>query len=387
MTSPRQAVILAAGASTRTHPLTIQRPKPLLPLLNKPILQHTLEQLDGLVDEAILVVGFEHRQIERFFGDGLGRLRIRYCLQKEQRGTGHALQQARPLIGGSFLLLNGDDLLHRHDLERLAEHDYAILCSLVSDPRPYGVLDVHVQGYVTRIVEKPDFWLGRPLVNTGAYHFQPQVFQALDDLSQSVRGEYELVDVIRRLPGDGRCVAVETERYWLPIGYPWKLLEANLYLLERTDLSIPDLPGASVTPPVVIGRDTTIEAGCIIGPGTTIGAHCKIAAGSRLVNCLVMDHAQIGPDCYLEETIVGERAVLGAGVRALIRPDAGGRVHSAVKGKLQDTGRETLGAVIGDGTQIGAGCTLNPGVKIWPNCSLPAGSHRRRDLDTTGFAG
>jgi len=375
-----QAVILAAGASTRTHPLTIRRPKPLLPLLNKPLLQHTLEQLDGLVEEIILVVGFEREQIRRAFGERFHNIKLTYCAQEQQLGTGHALQQARPLVRGGFFLLNGDDLVHRRDLQRLAAYPYAVLGELVPDPRPFGVLELDADEYLTRIIEKPAAYTGKPLVNTGMFIFQPEIFAALDALGESARGEYELTDVIQHLPHGARCKVTQVSEYWLPVGYPWKLLEANHFLLERAGAASPSLPGVKVEGPVLIGPRTTVEADCYLGPGTTLGANCRVAAGTSLINCLVMDSAQIGPDCRLQDTILADGVTIGADVRTLTRPAAGGTVLSTIKGQPLDTGRASLGAMIGRKVEIEGGCQLYPGVKIWPGLKVAASSVVRSDL-------
>ena len=90
-----KAVILAAGKSTRTYPLTLTRPKPLLPILNKPILAHQLDALHGLIDEAVIVVGYLQEQIHERFGDAYRGIRMTYVEQREQLGTGHAVLQCR----------------------------------------------------------------------------------------------------------------------------------------------------------------------------------------------------------------------------------------------------------------------------------------------------
>ena len=240
----KQAVILAAGASKRTYPLTIKRPKPLLPILNKPLLQHHLEQLDGLVDEVILIVGFEREQIRRTFGERFRRLKLTYCVQAEQLGTGHALLQAKSLVRGRFFVLNGDDLIDRHDLERLAAYPYGLLAQPVADPRPFNILITNEHDEVIRIIEKPAVFDRSRLspVSIGMYLFQEEVFEAVEKIKLSPRGEYEIVDIVENLPNGQRCKVVPVEKYWLPVGYPWKLLETNQFLLSRLDHVTPSFP-------------------------------------------------------------------------------------------------------------------------------------------------
>ncbi len=380
MDSLKQAIILAAGASTRTYPLTLDRPKPLLPLLNKPLLQHTLEQLDGLVEEVILVVGYRWQQVRDRFGDRFGGLRLTYCLQEEQLGTGHALRQVAAFVSGRFLVLNGDDLVHRRDLEAVASYRYGMLGAPVEDPRPFGVLQLDEEGCVTNIVEKPQHFQGPALVNTGVFVLQPDVLEMLAAVSLSGRGEYELVDVVRLLPPDDRCRVARVQEYWLPVGYPWNLLEANRFLLERAGSAVPRLDGVSVEPPVIVGSGSTVEPGCTVGPGTTIGRDCHVAGGSQLENCLVMDGVTIGPDCLLRDTIVCDGASLAAGVVTQTEPETGGTVLSAVKGQLRDTGRSRLGAVIGTGARVGRRSVLHAGVKVWPGLCIAEGAVVRADV-------
>ena len=105
-----KAVVLAAGKSTRTYPLTLTRPKPLLEVANKPILQHNLESLSGLIDEVILVVGYRKEMIKERFGEEFNGIKLTYVEQKEQLGTGHALLHAEGYVSGRFLVLMGDDI-------------------------------------------------------------------------------------------------------------------------------------------------------------------------------------------------------------------------------------------------------------------------------------
>ena len=380
MDRPTQAVILAAGASTRTHPLTVDRPKPLLPLLNKPLLMHLLDELKGLVAEAVLVVGFEQEQIRAALGERYGTLGIRYCEQLSARGTGHALQQARPAVRGPFFLLNGDDLVHRTDLQRLAEERYGVLGAVVPDPSRFGVLQMDAARCVVRIIEKPTAYPGWPLVSTGAYLFQPAVFEALDAVAVSVRGELEVVDAIIHLPGGERCRAVEARQAWTPIGYPWNLLEANLSLLSTSTVDCPPLPGVELRPPVLIGPDSQIEAGCTLGPGVILGRGCRILAGTTIVNSLVMDGVEIGPDCTIRESVIATGASVGRGVETRTKLPAGGHVYSAVRGEAVDTGRASLGAIIGHDVRLGAASRTAPGVKIWPGVFVAPGTLVEMDL-------
>jgi bifunctional UDP-N-acetylglucosamine pyrophosphorylase/glucosamine-1-phosphate N-acetyltransferase len=406
-----QAVIMAAGTSTRTYPLTVDRPKPLLPVVNKPILQHLLAQLQGLVEEVILIVGFEQAQIRAAFGERFYGMRLIYVEQTNPMGTGDALRQALPFIHGRFFLLYGDDLIHRSDLERLAQYPYAVLCTSVPDPRPYNVLVLTPDDYILRIIEKPDMQTIQRIASTAAtattaaaattaataaaaaagalssfapYVLESEVAEAVDAIELSPRGEYELVDIAENLPGGHHLKAVRMQAYWLPVGYPWKLLEANRFLLNRDPppLSVLDIgPHVTIEAPVLIGPGTVVEAGCTLGAGTTLGRNCHIAAGSRLINCLIMDNVQVGEACHLEDSIVMDDVVIEREVVTLTQASDSSTIRSQVKGELLDTGRRSLGVVLAHDVHVGPRCQFHPGIKVWPGQYIPMDCDVKVDIE------
>ena len=179
----QQVVIMAAGKSTRTYPLTLTKPKPLLPIANKPILEHTLNQFLDLVEEVILIVGYRQEMIQARFGDSYQGLRLRYVEQKEQLGTGHAALQAEPYIRDRFVLMNGDDLFSRKDIDRCLSHQYATLGKEVDNPKKYGMfmLDKH---RVIKVVEKSDAPPSK-IANTGFYLFDKKILQMLHQIQKT----------------------------------------------------------------------------------------------------------------------------------------------------------------------------------------------------------
>ncbi|MEA3365192.1 MAG: sugar phosphate nucleotidyltransferase, partial [Candidatus Hydrogenedentes bacterium] len=151
-----KAIIMVAGKSTRTYPLTLTRPKPLLKVVNKPILAWHLDALRYVIDEALLVVGYRKEMIREDFGDDYEGLPLRYVEQSEQLGTGHAVLQCEKHVDGPFIAMNGDDLYAPEDLRKLAQATNAALAKRVANPKLYGVLELDSQGRVQRLVEKPD---------------------------------------------------------------------------------------------------------------------------------------------------------------------------------------------------------------------------------------
>ena len=149
-----QAVILAAGKSTRAYPLTLTRPKPLLKAANKTILNHNLDSLIGIADEAILIVGYKKEMIKKQFGNKYKNIKLKYVEQKEQLGTGHAATLAEPYIRDKFILMAGDDIYSRNDIKNCIKYQYSILTSTTKSPKNFGVI-IQKNGILTDFVEKP----------------------------------------------------------------------------------------------------------------------------------------------------------------------------------------------------------------------------------------
>jgi len=191
-----KAVMMVAGKSTRTYPLTLTRPKPLLPILNKPLIYYNLDQLVGLVDEVIVIVGYRKEMIFANLGYEYKGIKIVHQEQKLQLGTGHAVLQAAPHINEAFLVMNGDDLFSKEDIQKLLSFQFAALAQPVSDPSLYGVFQVNEHNQVIRLVEKPKEKIGN-LANVGCYLFQPHIFSILEKLEhyepQSMLGQPPLI--------------------------------------------------------------------------------------------------------------------------------------------------------------------------------------------------
>lgn len=397
-----KAVILAAGKSTRTHPLTLTRPKPLLPIANKPILAHQLDSLAGLVTEAILVVGFMKDMILERMGTAYGDIALQYVPQEEQMGTGHALLQCAGKLDGPFLVLNGDDLFDPGDLKALSEIRQGGLAKKVDDPSQFGIYETDDAGRLIRIVEKPSKPVSN-LANIGAYKFEAAVFETLESLGKSERGEIELTSAIQTLADRGQFSVVEAKGYWFPIGFPWNMLDANTYFLDNfltEDIQGEVSPAAHLNGIVAIGRGTVIRPGvvidgpaiigdnCRIGPNawirphTAIGNGCNAGQGTEIKASILLDGARVPHLSYIGDSVLGENVNIACGtVTANFRHDEGNH-RSMVKGELVDTGRRKLGAILGDGVHTGINTSIYPGRKLWPGTSTLPGEVVERDIET-----
>ncbi|MCA9460454.1 MAG: NTP transferase domain-containing protein, partial [Nanoarchaeota archaeon] len=201
-----QAVIFCAGKGTRLQAYTGDIPKVLIEVNGKTLLEYKLEMLDGLVEEVILVVGYMADKVRDLIGDSYGNLKISYCYQRELLGSGHALLQAKDMLDGKFLVLNGDDIYSRADISKLMDLPLAVMGKRVSNPESFGVFKLDLDNnYLKEIVEKPKEFISN-IANIGVYVFDSKIFDY--ELKKSIRGEYEIIDYLTYLILDGRNIVV-----------------------------------------------------------------------------------------------------------------------------------------------------------------------------------
>lgn len=396
-----KAIIMAAGKSTRTYPLTLTRPKPLLRVADKTIIEHHLDALSGIIDTAIIVVGYMKEMVQDALGDRYNDISIEYVEQKEQLGTGHAVLQCAGLVDGEFIAMNGDDLYGADDLRRLSKEGNAALVMPVERPSLFGIFEIDSDNNVTELVEKPSEPVSN-LANTGAYKFDSEVFRILEKTEKSERGEIEITSAIQVLIEKKKFRAVTIEGYWLPIAYPWSLLDANEYFLKtRLESGIHGevspaahisgnvfigkgaviMPGVIIDGPCYIGENSKIGPNCWLRPYTTLGKGCRVGQGSETKNVVFFDGAAAPHQNYVGDSVIGEKVNLGCGtVTANLRHD-NGNVRSMVKGELIDTGRRKCGTFIGDHVHTGIHTGILPGRKLWPGTMTHPGEVVKKDID------
>ncbi len=231
------AIILAAGLGTRLRPHTESTPKPLLLVQGRPILDWTLSALPSCIDRVIVVVEYLGQQIEEYLKSQRHIAAAEVVWQGTTQGTGDAVRKcANRLQGGSFLVLNGDDLYGAADLAELARQRAGLLVREVSDPERWGIAFLKPNGALEKLVEKPKGLQPPQLANAGAYVFPPDVFST--ELQLSTRGEYEITDYVSAEARKGDVVPVRCN-FWFPIGdvSAWQksqTLELSR-LMQRTD--------------------------------------------------------------------------------------------------------------------------------------------------------
>ena len=385
-----KAVILAAGEGNRMRPLTYTRPKVMLPIANKPILEHLLlEARQAGIKEFILVTGYHDEQVRDYFGNGAKwGVNIDYCNQRRQLGTADALKLVKGLVDGNFLLMNGDIIVSQEDIKKLAhKRDNTMSIVEVKDTRDLGVVAVK-QSRVVGIYEKTE----KPpshLANAGLYLFTPDIFKAISRTEKSPRGEYEITASLQLLIDKGQPVLAQKIGYWLDLSYPWDLLPANESLLSTTqaqnqgkvedNVTIkgavaigPDSiirSGSYLVGPIVIGAGCDLGPSCYIRPHTAIGDNCHIGHGVEIKNSIIMPNTKIPHLSYVGDSIIGEECNLGAGTKiANLRLDKRDIIVSGVATK-----RRKLGAIIGDQVETGINVSINIGSMIGNNTHIGPG--------------
>ncbi len=387
-----KAVILAAGEGSRMRPLTYTRPKVMLPVAGKPILEHLiLKAKEAGVNEFVLVVGYHDEEIRNYFNGGarLG-VSIDYATQRRQLGTANALSQVAPVVGDkTFLVMNGDAIVGSDDIKNLIARDVTTL-SLFEVKETRGLGTVTVSGdRVTRIYEKMENPPSN-LANAGIYLFTREIFNAIEKTQRSPRGEYEITESIQIMIDGGIPVSYGVIRYWLDLTYPWDLLNANEVLLSGLKGEIlgeiePNVTlkgqvsvgkgttvrsGAYIVGPVMIGENCDIGPNCFIRASTVIGNNCHVGAACEVKNSIIMDLSKVPHLNYVGDSVVGKDCNFGAGTKiANLRLD---KKNIRVNGV--DTKRRKLGAIIGDNVQTGINACVNVGSVIGNNTFIGPGA-------------
>lgn len=344
----RHAVILAAGESKRTRPLTLHRPKPLIPLVDRPLLAHILDELTGLVERVTLVVGYRAEQLEAAMGDEYRGIELRYRPQELVNGTAGALLAAGP-FDEPFLLLYGDNLVAREDLLGVCRGRYGVAGLRVEDARSFGVLQI-ADGLVRGIVEKPAAPPPDALSNPGIYQFDGAVFPLLQRIAPSPRGELELTDLIGLLAAEHAVLPHVCTGHWIPVGTPWEALNAVQFLLRRRP------EGA-----IWLHEQAQVHPSARLEGAVAVGAGCVVGAGAVVADSVLEAGAQVGEGAQLQASWLEAGASVGAGARLAARLFPELQPTAETRGVLDRSMLTTRGVVVARGVAVPAGASVTPG--------------------------
>jgi NDP-sugar pyrophosphorylase family protein len=346
-----QAVILAGGLGTRLRPLTLERPKPVVPLLNVPFLSYQLGLLGAHgVRDVILSVSHRAEAIRTIMArERLGDVRLRDVVEKDPLGTAGGVRNAADLVEGRVVVLNGDVLTDLDLTAMVRAHEArgaaaTIYLTPVENPTAYGLVELEPDGRVHRFLEKPGWEeVTTNTINAGVYVLERELLDWIPK-GEPYSMEREFFPLL--LERGVGFYGYISPGYWLDIGTPAKYFQAQQDLLAGrfrahlapagrqgpegwVDPTATIAPTARVRGPVVIGPGCRVEAGARVGPGVVLGAGCRIGEGAVVDAAVLWEEADVGAAAHATGCLVGRAVSIGA--------------HARV----------TPGAVLGDGTRLG----------------------------------
>ena len=321
-----EAVLLAGGFGTRLLPLTKARPKVMIPLLNRPIIEHVIDQLPPMVDRILFAVGYKHEMLSAYF-DGREDREYAFFVEEEPLGTGGAVKNCERGITGRFLVLNADGLCSLDIPALLALHtEKKGMATLslwkVEDPEPYGIVDMDEDGRIKSFVEKPKREEAPSLLaNAGTYVLEKEVLDFIPS---------------------GMFVSIERETFPRIVPHGFYGLPFTGYYLDAGDLRVYlDTQRHLLS---IQGRQSLVEGTAVVngslGENVCLGREVELAVHSKLSNASLLDSVRVGEGTIIQSSIIGEGCVLGKNVRV-------------------------QGSILGDGVAIDDGVHLD-GARIDP---------------------
>lgn len=397
MKSPiKTALILAAGEGTRMMPLTAAKPKPLLPVAGRPMIEWTIDALKkmGVSDIFVLVGSNEEKMRAALSG-------VKFIKQEKREGTASAVGCAAGVIRGPFICMNGDLVVEDSmfsgvvaQYEKKKGNIMAVTES--SQPEHFGVIELGKDEKVLSITEKPE----KPnsnYINAGVYVFEPEIFDFIRKTKKSERGEYEITDTLRM----AGCCGFVYRGFWMDVGKPWDMLDANEFYLKKKkpvvkgeiqrntvmegDVSIGEgtiiRAGSYIIGPATIGDNCVIGPNCFIRKYTSIGDKCHIGNAVEIKNSIIMDNTNVPHLSYVGDSIIGEGCNFGAGTNVANLRFDNAEVKMNIQGEKESSGRRKLGCVVADNVKTGINVSIMPGKKIGPNKLIPPNFIVEKDME------
>ncbi|MBY8999392.1 MAG: NTP transferase domain-containing protein [Candidatus Heimdallarchaeota archaeon] len=405
-----KTVILAGGKGLDLYPLTETRPKPMITLLGKPILQYLIEELQQIgLNDIVIVVGYKGEQIKEYFKNGLDfNVNIQYADQGEKEGIESALLAAEEFVANDseFLLLFGDIVPEKGLMQRAlnafenTQADMTMTLTLRGDTGDFGIVEIDSMGMVIKAgIKKINQASESKYVDAGCFIIRTDIFDEIrtqQSLSKAINARIE--------KGDKVSAAI-WEKEWVDIGKPWNIIEANRLLLSNItesriakDVSISTnvelknaviieknveiSSGTVLNGPVYIGANTYLGNNVLIRDHCSIGKGSLIGFGSEIKNSVLFDEAKVFRLCYIGDSVIGQNTSVSSGVMTVITETGMKEVSMNINGKKVSTGLLKLGAIIGDNCDIGVNTLIFPGRKISSNSVVEPGTTIKDDYES-----
>ncbi len=372
-----KAVIMAGGEGSRLRPLTCSRPKPMVPVMNRPCMEYIINLLRYYqITEIGVTLQYLPDDIRNYFGRGTGfGVNLRYFVEDTPLGTAGSVKNAASFLDETFIVISGDaltdcNLKEAYDFHKEKGALATLVLTSVNCPLEYGVVITNREGRITRFLEKPGWGeVFSDTVNTGIYILEPEV---LDHIQPGKMVDFSK-DLYPKLLAAGKPLyAFMTKGYWCDIGsveaylqshydlldkkaglsFDGEELRAGVWIAGRAEID----PSVQINPPVFVGEGTVIGSGAEVGPYTVLGRDVRIERNASLKRSVVWDHAWIGEGAELRGAVVG----MGARIKA-----------AAILFEE---------AVVGDRTVVGEKSLVKAGVKIWPEKWVEKGTRLSKSL-------
>ncbi|MGB9791706.1 MAG: sugar phosphate nucleotidyltransferase [Thermacetogeniaceae bacterium] len=365
-----KAVIMAGGEGSRLRPLTCTRPKPMVPVMDRPCMEYIVDLLRSHnIKEVGVTLQYLPENITEYFGDGSEfGVNLRYFVEDLPLGTAGSVKNAASFLDETFIVISGDaltdcDLEEAYEFHRRKGALATLVLTSVSCPLEYGVVITDRDGRITRFLEKPGWGeVFSDTVNTGIYILEPRV---LDYIPKGKMVDFSK-DLYPALLAKGEPLyAFVTRKYWCDIGSIEAYLQANCDLFDRKAGFLPPgeevMPGvwcsgkaeidpsAQINPPVYIGEGAVVESGAEVGPYAVLGRGVRVRRHASLKKSVVWDNSVIGEGAELRGAVVGSGVCIKASASLF------------------------EGVAVGDRTVVGERSTLKSGVKVWPEKRVERG--------------
>lgn len=373
----KQAIILAAGEGQRLRPFTLTRPKSMLAIADKPILQFAVESLvTAGIRNIICVVGYRKEQVYDYIGAGekFGA-EISYVTQESQLGTAHALSMVKDRVDGEFLVLSGDNLIEAGTIADFVQiKPPAMLIKRVNDPTRYGVVDVE-NNILRGILEKPKETESN-LVNTGIYAFSDDIFNFIEDT-------LDIPDALNNMIDEGHDIkTLETTGTWLDVVYPWDVISLNNAILNNINVKLGGTieagvylkgsviigegtvirSGSSIQGPVVIGSGCDIGPHVCIMPATSIGDNVVISSFTEVKNSVIGDDINIGTGSIISDSVIDRGCSIKGRFTAI-----GSRSEVRINSESPNI---DVGVIMGKDCRVDNSVTVQPGTIVGNYCEI-----------------
>lgn len=312
-----KGMILAGGLSTRLYPLTLELPKPLVPVLARPVVSHVMEYLRRFgVDDLVINVHYFPDDVRNYVGDGSAwRTHVHYLHEPQLMGSAGAVRQVADRFSETFVVIGCDDVTDIDLAAAIAFHrerkaEATIVLVEVDDISQYGAVITDARGRIVEFQEKPPKGTERSkLANTGVYIFEPHLLQRIPDKTFYDFGKQVFPEL---LAAGGGFYGMHQQAYWCDIGTPGEYRRAHRDALERRlKLELPE--GAAISDSVLVSRHSTISPNSRVDGPTCIGADCVIEERALVSKSILWDGVRVGKAARVENAVLGVGVIVEPG--------------------------------------------------------------------------